>query len=144
MGGGWLLWFKALHLISMVAWFAGLFYLFRLFVYHAENREQAVVVALLKTMAYRLYFYITWPAMVGTLFFGFGLLAINPGYLQFGWMRAKLALVLCLVIYHFFCGGVRRRFQHDQVFLSSRACRLLNEVPTPLLIGIILLAVLRP
>lgn len=139
-----LLWFKALHLISMVAWFAGLFYMFRLFVYHAENKDKPEVALVLKTMAMRLFFYITTPAMFATLFFGLGMLAMNTAYLQMGWLHPKLLLVALLIGYHVFIGYVRARFSKGDVFLSSKACRLWNEFPTPILVAIIILAVLRP
>jgi putative membrane protein len=144
-----LLWFKALHLISMVAWFAGLFYMFRLFVYHTEvyhskEVDHQFTLRLLKKMEFRLYRYITTPAMLATMFFGLGLLVINPAYLQLQWLQAKLVLVALLLIYHFYIDYVRKRFEKGDVYLNSKQCRIRNEYPTPLLILIILLAVLRP
>lgn len=138
------LWIKALHLIAMVAWFAGLFYMFRLFVYHAENHKSPQVTALLKVMARRLYYFITFPAMGATLIFGITLLVLQPEVMRFGWIHAKLTLLVLLVGYHHYIGFVRKRFARDQIILSARACRILNEVPTIFLIAIILLAVLRP
>lgn len=138
------LWLKAFHLIAMVAWFAGLFYMFRLFVYHAENAGRPEVAALMKHMAERLYRVITTPAMLGTFVFGVALLVANPDYLRMGWLQLKLVLVLGLAGYHGYVGRVRRRFAADDVFLTSRQCRMRNEVPTLFLIAIVLLAVLRP
>ncbi|UCE87078.1 MAG: protoporphyrinogen oxidase HemJ [Deltaproteobacteria bacterium] len=139
-----LLWLKALHLIAMVAWFAGLFYMFRLFVYHTENASNPEMSAVLKVMAERLYRIITTPAMVATFLFGCIMLLVNPAYLGEPWMLAKLVLLVGLASYHGYIGYVRRRFAADDVFLSSRQCRMRNEVPTLFLIAIVLLAVLRP
>ena len=135
---------KALHLISMVAWFAGLFYMFRLFVYHCIHRGNTHTSGVLKTMAYRLYYYITWPAMAATLVLGIGTAVTAPGVMQMGWFHAKLALLVLLFGYHFFIGYTLKRFAADDLFLSEKQCRLLNEVPTLLLIGIVFLAVLKP
>ena len=139
-----LLWLKALHLIAVVAWFAGLFYMFRLFVYHAENAAKPEVTDVLKTMAGRLYRVITTPALIASFVFGLGMVALQPGYLSLGWFQAKLGLVLGLAGYHGYVGRVRRRFAADDVYLTSRQCRIRNEVPTLFLIAIVLLAVLRP
>lgn len=139
-----LLWLKALHLIAVVAWFAGLFYMFRLFVYHAENAAKPEVTEVLKTMAGRLYRVITTPALIASFVFGLGMVALQPGYLSLGWFQAKLGLVLGLAGYHGYVGRVRRRFAADDVYLTSRQCRLRNEIPTLFLIAIVLLAVLRP
>ena len=139
-----LLWLKALHLIAVVAWFAGLFYMFRLFVYHAENAAKPEVTDVLKSMASRLYRVITTPALIATFVFGLGMIALHPAYLSLGWFQAKLALVLGLAGYHGYVGRVRRRFAADDVYLTSRQCRLRNEIPTLFLIAIVLLAVLRP
>ncbi len=139
-----LLWLKALHLIAVVAMFAGLFYMFRLFVYHAENVGKPEVTDVLKSMALRLYRVITTPALIATFVFGLGMIALQPAYLSLGWFQAKLVLVLGLAGYHGYVGRVRRRFAADDVYLTSRQCRLRNEIPTLFLIAIVLLAVLRP
>lgn len=138
------LWLKAGHLIFMVAWFAGLFYMFRLFVYHAENRDSPETAAVLKTMAARLYRVITTPAMIATWAFGLAMLALTPGLLREPWLHAKLVLVLGLSGYHGYLGRVRRRFAADDVYLTPRQCRLRNEISTLFLIAIMLIAVLRP
>ncbi|MDJ0788096.1 MAG: CopD family protein [Myxococcota bacterium] len=144
MRGALLPWLKAFHLIAMVAWLAGLFYLFRLFVNRVENRDDEAVSTVLQGMAERLYRIITTPAMWATLVFGFGMLALNPAYLQLPWLQLKLLLVAALVAYHFYVRSVLLRFAAGDLYLDSRQCRIRNEIPTPLLIGIILLAVLRP
>lgn len=138
------LWLKAFHLIAMVAWFAGMFYMFRLFVYHVEHRDHPQVVELMKFAAGRLYRVIITPAMIATWVFGLAMLATAPAYLQQPWMWAKLVLVLGLSGYHGYLGKVRRRFAADDLYLDSRQCRIRNEVPTVFLIAIVLLAVLRP
>ncbi len=139
-----ILWLKALHLIAVVAWFAGLFYMFRLFVYHAENADKPEVAEVLKGMAYRLYRVITTPAMIASFVFGLGMIALHPPYLALGWFQAKLVLLLALGGYHGYIGKVRRRFAADDIYLTSRQCRLRNEIPTLFLIAIVLLAVLKP
>ena len=139
-----ILWLKALHLISVVAWFAGLFYMFRLFVYHTENADKPEVAEVLKTMANRLYRAITTPALIATFVFGLWMIVENPAYLSVGWFRVKLVLVFGLAGYHGYVGRVRRRFAADDVYLTSRQCRIRNEIPTLFLIAIVLLAVLRP
>jgi len=138
------LWLKALHLIAMVAWFAGLFYMFRLFVNRVEQRDQPEVSAVLQGMADRLYRIITTPAMIATLVVGLSMLVLHPGYLMLPWIQIKLVLVAGLVGYHVYVGRVLRRFAAGDLYLTSRQCRIRNEIPTPFLIAIILLAVLRP
>lgn len=135
------LWMKALHLIFMVAWFAGLFYMFRIFVYHAENKDKPEVVAVLKTMARKLYKIITVPAMVLTFVFGFAMVFMNTELFQQGWLHIKLTLVVLLAGYTGFIGKTRRRFEADDIFLTSKQCRIWNEVPTIFLIATILLMV---
>jgi len=138
------LWLKAFHLIAMVAWFAALFYMFRLFVYHAENRDEPETAAVLKAMAERLYRIIGTPAMVATWVFGLAMLVNMPSFLRAPWLHAKLLLLVGLTGYHFYVGYVKRRFAADDIFLTSRQCRMRNEIPTLFLVGIVLLAVLRP
>jgi putative membrane protein len=139
-----LLWLKAGHLIFMVAWFGGLFYMGRILVYHAENAGRAEVTELLKLMARRSYRGIATPAMLGTLAFGLAMLATRPEYLAAGWLQLKLGFVAGLVLYHLYMGRVRQRFARDDVFLSPTQCRVRNELPLLALIPIVLLAVLRP
>ncbi len=138
------LWVKALHLIAMVAWFAGVFYMFRLLVYQAENKESPEVNAVLAVMAYRLYHVITAPAMIATLLFGVALLVANPDYLTHVWLWVKLVFVVALIGWTLYIGRVRKRFEAGDVYLTPRQCRMRNEVPLIFLVAIILLAVLRP
>ncbi len=139
-----ILWLKALHLMALVAWFAGLFYMFRLFVNRVENAEDPRVSEVLQGMAERLYRIITIPAMWATLVFGLSMLVFNPGYLTQTWVLLKLLLVAGLVGYHVYVGRVLRRFAAGDLYLTSRQCRIRNEVPTLFLVSIVLLAVFRP
>jgi putative membrane protein len=136
-----MLWIKALHLIFVVSWFAGLFYLPRLFVYHAQA-EDAPSVERFKVMERRLYRGIMMPAMVLTLASGLWL------WLRFGfaggWLHAKVALVALLVAYHFWLRSFLVAFARDANTRSERFFRIVNEVPTLLLIAIVILVVVKP
>jgi putative membrane protein len=137
-----MLWIKAWHVVFMVTWFAGLFYLPRLFVYHAAaqdaaGRERFCV------MERRLFIIMTIGAAL-TAVFGAWLLARNPGLLQAGWMQAKLALVALLISYHAWNWKLMRDFARGRNAHSERWYRIFNELPSLLLIGIVLLAVARP
>jgi protoporphyrinogen IX oxidase len=136
------LWIKALHLAFVVTWFAGLFYLPRLFIYHAEAAEPAVR-AQLMVMERRL---LGITHIGGALALGFGLwtLALVPAYLQQGWLHAKLALVAGLIAYHVYLVRLQRQFARDHIAQSSRWLRIFNEVPAVLLIAIAILAVVKP
>ena len=139
-----LLWLKALHLIFAVAWFAGLFYMFRLLVYQVENQKRPEVLEVLYPMAERLYRIISTPAMLATVVFGLAMLAVNLAYLSQAWLLAKLVLIGGLIVYHLYVGRVRKRFAAGDFYLTSTQCRIRNEIPTFFLVGIVLLAVLRP
>lgn len=139
-----MLWLKAFHIIAMVAWFAGLFYLPRLFVYHAEAGD-AVSIARFKIMERRLYYGITWPAAILTSLFGLGMLiSLWPFYKTQAWMHAKLTLILLLWVYHLYLGHLRHRFVRDANTHSARFYRMINEIPTIFLIIIVLLVVVKP
>lgn len=133
--------FKALHLISMVAWFAGLFYLPRLFVYHVEKPEAAGVLTL---MEHKLARFIMLPAAISTFIFGLAMVLMSPEIMQMGWLHAKLGLVAFLVAYHISLEVFRADLRLGRNRKSGKFFRLYNEVPTLLLIGIIFLAVLKP
>jgi len=140
--------FKAFHIMGFVAWFAGLFYLARLFVYHveAEERPQAerdILTKQYQIMQWRLYHIITNPAMLWTLFFGIGMLVIQPAYLQLGWLHIKLFLLVLLLGYHHYCKRIIKNLENGTNTLTSFQFRLFNELPTLLLVGIVLLAVLK-
>jgi putative membrane protein len=141
-----MLWLKAFHVIFVVTWFAGLFYLPRLFVYHAEAGE-AVVRERLKIMQRRLLMI---THVGGALALAFGLLTLgwfahaSRGYLQQGWLHAKLALVVLLIGYHAMLVKLVREFAQDRIRHSSRWLRVFNEVPALLLVAIVLLVVVKP
>jgi putative membrane protein len=137
-----MLWIKAFHIIFVVTWFAGLFYLPRLFIYHAESGEPAVRVQL-KIMQRRLLM-ITHVGATLALIFGAWTLALVPGFLQQHWLHLKLGLVLLLIFYHLYLMRLQKEFARDQIRHSSRWLRLFNELPALLLIGIVLLVVLKP
>jgi len=137
-----LLWLKALHVISLVTWFAGLFYLPRLFVYHADARD-AVGVERFKVMERRLFAIMTIGACA-TLAFGLAMLVAAPVYLSMGWLHIKLMLVGLLIIYHLYCYKFTRAFAQDRNVRTSRWYRMFNELPSLLLIAIVVLAVVKP
>lgn len=135
---------KALHIIAMVAWFAALFYLPRLFVYHADSQDKISHDRFL-VMERRLYYAIMWPSAFLTSVFGLWLIHYNPAYyLTAGWMHLKLAMVILLWIYHLFCGHCVKQFARGKNIHTSRFFRILNEIPTLILIGIVLLVVMKP
>ena len=135
-------WIKAWHVIFMVTWFAGLFYLPRLFVYHASATD-AVGIERFRVMESRLFTIMTIGAAL-TAVFGTWLLAKNPALLATGWLRAKLVLVALLVVYHVLTWRLMRDLAAGRNAHSARWYRWFNEVPSLLLVGIVLLAVLRP
>ncbi|MCB1137626.1 MAG: protoporphyrinogen oxidase HemJ [Leptospiraceae bacterium] len=136
-------WFKAIHLIFMVAWFAGMFYIWRLFVYHVENPHQEVK-AQLAIMERKLYQIIMTPAMIITWVFGIAMMVLQWSALsKAGWLHAKITLVLFLVFWHFLAGYYRKQLLKGKTYPSKRF-RLMNEVPTVILIAVIILAVIRP
>jgi putative membrane protein len=136
-----MLWIKAFHIIFMVTWFAGLFYLPRLFVYHAAS-EDAVSQDRFKVMERKLFFGIMTPGAILTI--GFGLwLWLGYGF-HGGWLHAKLVLVAVLVVYHIYCGKLLSDFRHDRNRHGHVFYRWLNELPVVLLIAIVLLVELQP
>ena len=137
-------WLLALHIISVIAWFAGLFYLPRLFVYHADTTDAATI-AKFKIMERKLYRIIMRPAAYATLIFGAWLVWLNPSYyLQAGWFDAKLFLLVLLYGYHGYCGYLVRVFAKDNNTRSHKFYRWFNEVPTILMIAIVILAFVKP
>ena len=139
-----MLWVKAFHLIAMVTWFAALFYLPRLFVYHVDATD-ATSSDRFCIMERRLYRGIALPAMIATLALGIWLFTFNPKYYETaGWMHAKLALVVLLIGYHHICGAYVRKFAAGTVTKSGRFFRVFNELPVLALVGIIVLAVVKP
>ena len=137
--------FKALHLIAVISWMAGLLYLPRIFVYHAETRENKEQSETFKLMEKRLYFYIMNPAMISSWIFGV-LLIHSQGIISLGllWMKIKLGLVIILTAYHFFLFYCLRKFTINNNQYSSKFYRVINEIPTILLVVIILTVVFKP
>lgn len=140
----WYPWFKAVHLIAMVAWFAGLFYIFRLFVYHVKHQDEPSVAATLTTMEDKLLRIIMMPAMLTTCLFGTLMIWTIPGFLRQGWLHVKLLCVVGLIAYHMFSIRVHKQFAQKEYTLSEKACRMINEAPTILLFVIVFMAVLKP
>jgi protoporphyrinogen IX oxidase len=143
-----MLWLKAFHIIGVVSWFAGLLYLPRLFVYHAQIQAGGAVDdgpgnARFKVMERKLFFIMSIGAAVA-LGFGVAMLAAAPEYLQMRWLYAKLALVLVLIAYHGACFALLEQFAADRNARLERWYRMFNELPALALIGIVLLVVLKP
>ncbi len=135
---------KALHLISVIAWMAGLLYLPRLYVYHAENTEEPILNETFKTMERRLMLYIMNPAMIASFVFGIWMIAVVPALLEDGWMQAKVFLLVAMTGYHGALARWRRFFAKDENHLTPKFYRVINEVPTALMIFIVILAIVKP
>ena len=136
--------FKSLHLIAVISWMAGLLYLPRIFVYHSENNNE-IITSVFKVMERKLYFYIMYPAMLLSWIFGLALIhSVGPELLSTLWMQVKFFLVVILTVYHFYLGSCLRAFKNDRNTSSSKYFRIINEIPTILLILIIFFAILKP
>lgn len=139
---------KALHIIFVVTWFAGLFYIVRLFIYQTEafdkpQEERNILSPQLALMAKRLWLGITWPSAILTLIFGISVLSYRWGYMQMGFMHAKLAFVVLLYVYHFKCHAIYKKLQEGKPVWTSNQLRLFNEGATVLLFAIVFLIVLK-
>ena len=142
---------KSLHLIFVITWFAGLFYIVRLFVYHAEAKqkpqpEQDILITQYQLMQYRLWYIITWPSAILASIFAFWMLFFTPlgqSWLQMPWMHVKLAFVLLLYIYHLKCHQIFKQLQKDEVKHSSGFFRLWNEGATLILFAVVFLVILK-
>ena len=137
-------WVKALHLISMVSWMAATLYLPRLYVYHSQSDIGSDKSETFKIMEKKLLRYIMNPAMILTFIFGIILIGINPSWLYYGWLHTKLLLVMMLAAYHGFLSSCRRAFAEDRNTYSARFYKIANEIPTLLMIAIIILVVVKP
>lgn len=142
------LWFKTLHIVGVVVWFAGLFYLVRLFIYHreAEALEPGLRVAFEQqyaVMEQRLANIITTPGMVVAVVCAAGLLSVNPAWLQQGWLQVKLIFVAALLAYHAFCYRLMGLLRQGECGWSGRQLRALNELPTLLLVIVVMLVVFK-
>lgn len=139
---------KSLHIIFVVTWFAGLFYIVRLFIYHkeAETKEDTARIILqeqYKLMEKRLWYIITWPSAIITIVTASGLLYLAPGFLSQSWMWVKLSFVATLVVYHLKCHQIFKRLQNNVCKYSTLQLRLWNEVATIILFSVVFLVVLK-
>jgi len=137
-----MLWLKAFHVVFMVTWFAGLFYLPRLFVYHVAA-DDAPGIARFVVMERRLFFLMTIGALA-TVLLGMAMVNAAPAYLMMSWLRLKLLLVAALVLYHFWCYRLMLALRAGRGTHSQRWYRYFNELPSLLLIAIVVLAVVKP
>ena len=137
--------FKSLHLIAVISWMAGLLYLPRIFVYHAENINDQNSINIFKTMEKKLYFYIMIPAMILSWIFGLILISIvGFDVLSATWIQLKLIFVVLLTFYHFYLGQCLKNFAFEQNNKTSKFFRIINEIPTILLILVVFIVVFKP
>jgi putative membrane protein len=139
---------KSLHLIFVITWFAGLFYIVRLFVYQIEandkpSPEKEILQKQYKIMTYRLWYIITWPSAILATVFALSLLHLNPAFLEMSWMQVKLVFVVLLFIYHFKCHSIYKELQNDEIKYTSNFMRLWNEGATIILFAVVFLVVLK-
>jgi len=139
---------KSLHLIFVITWFAGLFYIVRLFVYHIEandkpSPEKEILIKQYKLMSYRLWYIITWPSAVLATIFAVTLLLLMPEWLRQPWMHVKLTFVLLLFLYHFKCHSIFKQLQKDEVKHTTGFMRLWNEGATIILFAVVFLVILK-
>ena len=139
---------KSLHLIFVVTWFAGLFYIPRLFIYHIEawqkpSPDKEILSEQLKLMTKRLWYIITWPSAILCTLFAIWLLILMPGWLQQPWMHVKLAFVVLLFVYHFKCHQIFKQMQRDDIRYTSNFMRIWNEVATIILFAVVFLVILK-
>ena len=134
---------KIIHIVSMVSWMAGLFYFPRLLVYHAENKDTPNLPPVFKVMQCKLYTIIMQPAQILTYITGL-YLAYDGAFLKDGWMHAKILFVFFLSVYHFYLNYLRKCFINDDIRFGGLRLRIINEIPTVLLIIIITLVILKP
>lgn len=139
-----MLWVKAFHIVAVICWFAAMFYLPRLFVYHAMSDDK-ISIERFKVMQRKLYRGIMTPSLVAVVVLGFWLISYNQDYyLQAAWLQVKLVLVAILIAYHFYCGQLLKQFRDDTNTKGHVFYRFFNEVPVLLLIAVVILAVVRP
>ena len=141
-------WFKAFHIVGIVCWFAGMFYLPRLFVYHAEANEQpeparSILKSQYQIMEKRLYSIIMTPAMLLTVAMAIGLVTTEPDVLKQTWMHAKLACVVLLIGYHHYCKRLMKQLAADECKMTGQHFRWFNEFPTVFFIIVVMLAVFK-
>jgi protoporphyrinogen IX oxidase len=141
-------WFKSFHIIGFTVWFAGLFYLVRLFIYHVEANEQpeparSILKEQYQIMEKRLYSIITTPGMLVTIAMAIGIISTEPGIIHQRWLHIKLGLVILLIGYHHYCKILMKKLAIDECKWSSQQLRGLNELPTLFLVAIVLLAIFK-
>jgi len=139
---------KSLHLIFVITWFAGLFYIVRLFVYHIEanskpSPEREILIKQYKLMSYRLWYIITWPSAVLATIFAITLLVLLPEWLNQPWMHVKLTFVVLLFLYHLKCHSIFKQLQNDEVKYTTGFMRLWNEGATIILFAVVFLVILK-
>lgn len=140
----WLLWIKALHVVAVVCWFAGLFYLPRLFVYHAMSND-AISLERFIVMERKLYRGIMWPSLIATWLLGIWMVAIGWDYYKTQhWLHIKLALVLLLTAYHLACGYYRQQLLHNHQIKNHVFFRWFNEAPVLILVAVCILVIVKP
>ncbi len=142
------LYLKSLHIIFVITWFAGLFYIVRLFIYHVEAEDldkqtKMILQKQYKIMSKRLWFIITWPSSILASFFAFTMLYMHPQYLKMDWMLVKLSFVFLLYIYHFICHRIFNQLQQNIIKHSAIKLRIWNEVATILVFAIVFIVVLK-
>ncbi len=139
------LWIKAFHVMSVISWMAMLFYLPRLFVYHAEHRDNQGFVEVVKIQERKLYYFIGVPAFWASLLSGAAMIALSPELFKTGmWLHIKLTAAFLLILYHFSLGYFLKKFASNSCAKSGRFFRIYNEVPTILMIIIVIMAVVKP
>ena len=142
------LYVKALHIIFIVTWFAGLFYIVRLFMYHVEAEKKdepakEILQTQYKLMSKRLWYMITWPSAILASIFGFWMLYKSPYFLEMPWMHIKLSFVLALYAYHGFCHKTYKQLQNDIIKYTAFKLRIINEAPTIILFAVVFLVTLQ-
>ena len=142
------LYIKAIHIIFVVSWMAGLFYIVRLFVYHIEanekpEQEKLILRRQFVVMEHKLWYYITTPAMLLSVLAGVAMLYLNPSLLSAGWMLVKLGFVIGLLVYHFICQHIMNQLKLEVYRWTSTQLRLWNEVATILLVAIVFTVILK-
>nr|WP_286208798.1 protoporphyrinogen oxidase HemJ [Azospirillum sp. A1-3] len=137
-------WVKALHVISIIAWMAGLLYLPRLFVYHCQVPAGSEASETFKVMERRLLRAIMNPAMIASYVFGITMIVLTPEWMKQGWLHAKILFVLLLTVSHMMMARWRRDFAEDRNTRPQRFFRIANEVPTLLMIGIVIFVIVKP
>jgi protoporphyrinogen IX oxidase len=138
-------WILAFHVMSMITWMAMLFYLPRLFVYHVEHADNKGFVEVVQIQEHKLYHYIGVPGMWATILSGLTMIALNPGLFQGGgWLHAKLTAVVFLIAYHFMLGRYKKQLKEGTCTKSGKFFRAYNEIPTLLMIFIVIMVVVKP